>query len=114
MNKHQIHYHLTNQDLQKQINEIVSCFNFEKVYKVMNFLEWTWWSSSTETKVPSIGELVLQAQRSLEEAAYNLLYTSSKDYCVSTGGFHVQGYCCDDGYIVLDLKFVVAEWDNRE
>jgi len=114
MNKEQIHYCITNQDLNAQINTIISCFDFEKVAKVMQFLEWTWYSSTTETKVPSFGELVLKAQYLLEDAKNKLLCSEHKDYYTATGGFHVQGYRCDDGYIVLDLKFVVADWSNRE
>lgn len=107
--------HITGQDLEDQINTIIACFDFEKVHKVMKALEWQWYSSQTKDQIPSYGELVLKAQLLIYQAFNDWLkYGWQDDYSTSTGGFHVRLQRVDQDYIVIDLQFVVAEWDNRE
>lgn len=83
----------------KAIDEIMDWFDFERVAKVMEFLNWKW--VSAEDGVPSIGEIKKSARRLLKEAIKNK--TS-----IATGGFKVT-YIPKDDYILLE--FVLSEFD---
>ena len=98
---------------EKQINQLLSGFDFDKVHKVMKHLEWTWCTSVEEDGVPNHAELVIAAQRYL-----SVVY-DSMDYCSEnsggSGGFCVHAKKYDDGEISLELKFVVESmnWSSE-
>lgn len=82
----------------KQIQEIVKFFDWQKVHKTMTALNWTW---GDDKNVPGIGELVQTAVSLLDTVAEgDGKYSSS-----STGGFVAS---IEDGN--LDLSFVVCSW----
>lgn len=70
------HSKLSNKD--RIIQDIMENFDFGKVHKVMEFLDWTWWFNG----VPSVDDLKDQAHSLLDEAW-------EKQQCVATGGFRV-------------------------
>lgn len=107
---HRVH---TGQDLEKQINEILEAFDFHKVKQAMQALNWKWAFSNTEDQIPSYGELVMQAQRLIYQGIQGL-FKYGNNFLTGTGGFNVICTRCDDGYIVVDLQFVVADWSNRD
>lgn len=111
----QLHTHkiTTGQDLEKQVNEILEAFDFHKVKLTMQALEWKWFFSSTEDQIPSYGELVMQAQRLIYQGIQGV-FKYGNNFSTGTGGFNVICTRCDDGYLVIDLQFVVADWDNRD
>lgn len=85
------------------IDDILDNFDFEKVKKTMELLNWTWVDS---TGVPSIPELRKRA-RSL------LLECSEHGECTAaTGGLWASKhtYGGDPSY---RLMFVVTEWNNN-
>jgi hypothetical protein len=96
----------------KQIEDLLDEFDFDKVKKVMDCLEWKYYNSTEEV---SIGELRRMARRLLEnvynesasEQAYNgFTYTAS-------GGFYAERQMFPgDATKYLSLKFVVTEWSN--
>jgi hypothetical protein len=83
---------------QEVIDEIMDSFDFERVYKVMQHLNWEW----VNVGVPEIYDIKKQARRLLKEAIK--LKTS-----ISTGGFCVT-YDVDDEYDTIDLSFVVSNY----
>lgn len=92
----------------KQIEDLLDEFDFDKVRKVMDCLEWTYFDSPD--KQVSIGELRRQARRLLE-VAYNA--TPSPEYTTACGGFTVDRYMYPgDTQKYITLKFVVTEWSN--
>jgi len=92
----------------KQVEDILDEFDFQRVQKVMEALDWNYFDSVD--KVPSIGELRKMA-RSLLNYAYN--YDPSPEYFTGSGGFEVTRYMYPGETVkYLTLKFVVTEWSN--
>lgn len=85
----------------KAIEHILDNFDFERVHKVMTVLNWTWYFTEG---VPEISDLRKEARRLLKDVAKR----KEDRVCTGTGGFEVYK---EDG--VLELKFVVAEWDEE-
>ena len=108
--------------LSEQQQIILKNFDFQKVHKVMQALEWTWFNSDSEDQVPSIGELVLHLQRLLSDASTGLLRsvitsggTVDKQYMVGCGGFTVTAnYWHEDDCYTIDAAFEVASWSTRD
>jgi len=97
---------------QETINKVIEGFNFEKVAKTMKLLGWVWAYSWTEDKIPSIGELVVQAQRHLGTVYDGCLSQPyGTPYLSGSGGFTAYGTHYEDGEIVLELAFRVTEFN---
>jgi len=96
------------QNTQELINEVVAHFDYLKVHQAMNHLNWTWYYSQTETKVPSIGEIVNLSQRLLYDTVVRLSFSNRA--VITTGGFKATAIRHDDGFITLDLEFVLTDW----
>ena len=108
-------YSKTKQEL---INEVLDNFDFEKVHKVMTFLEWKWFSYSESTmEVPSIAKLVRTAQQYLEMAYAGLekIEHNEHSYMVGSGGFEAQAKrypaCIDKPDVLLTLTFNLASFE---
>lgn len=108
-------YSKTKQEL---INEVLDNFDFEKVHKVMTFLEWKWFSYSESTmEVPSIVKLVRTAQQYLEMAYAGLekIEHNEHSYMVGSGGFEAQAKrypaCLDKPDVLLTLTFNLASFE---
>mgnify|MGYP000046428745 CR=1 FL=1 len=92
----------------EQIEDLLDEFDFDKVKKVMDFLEWKYWESPDDEI--NVGELRRMARYLLQEA-YD--FDDSTYECISSGGFEVtRRMRPDDDKKYLTLKFVVAEWSN--
>lgn len=108
--------------LSEQQQTVLKNFDFQKVHKVMQALDWKWAFSETETGVPSIGELVLHLQRLLSDASTGLLRsvissggTVNKQYILGCGGFTVSAnYWHEDDCYTIDAAFEVASWSTRD
>ena len=91
-----------------QIEDLLDEVDFEKVKKVMDCLEWTYFDSP-DSEV-SIGELRRMARYLLEE-----VYEAEDDEYLSMGcgGFRAERWMYPgDTQKYLELKFVVTEWSN--
>lgn len=92
----------------EQVENLLDEFDFDKVKKVMAFLNWTYFDT-TGMEV-SVGELRRMA-RYLLENAYN--YEDQDNYMTASGGFYAErSMYPGDTKKYLSLKFVVAEGDN--
>ena len=92
----------------EEIEDILDHFNFEKVKKAMDALEWKYWDSEEDTV--SIYELRKMARRLLIDV-YNA--SNSDHWYSSSGGFGAERWMYPgDTKKYLYLKFVVAEWNN--
>ena len=89
------------QKQQDAIDGIMDYFNFEKVLKVMELLEWEW--QDAEEGIPTVPELRQQARRLLKMSLEEKTNTS-------TGGFHVMYESNEDGSEFIQLMFAVEEW----
>lgn len=92
--------------MKKEIKEILEEFDFVKVNKVMEFLNWTWYGGD----VPNIAKLILQASELLEEV-YSEVEKTKEDSFRGTGGFEARGFY-EKNKICLKLSFVLEDWDN--
>jgi hypothetical protein len=78
-------------------------FDFHKVHRVMEFMNWQW---SGEV-VPSVSEMRKEVRRLLLESM------KGRDQ-VSSGGFLATYQEWEKVGGVLELKFVIEEWDWDE
>ena len=85
---------------QEKIDEIMDCFDFDKVQKCMEALNWRWASCDG---VPEQFELRQKARSILKD-------------CVEIGHGGTGGFVpsIDKEAGCLSLSFVVAEWDAYE
>lgn len=91
------------------IEEVITNFDFSKMKKVQELLEW----NTDSFGDVSIGNLVVLAQDLLSKAYDYTL--KEKDNCfIVTGGFEASGVYIKDESAVggLCLKFVVTSWDT--
>lgn len=88
---------------QQLIDEILDQFDFQKVKKVMDALNWKW-AMGTESHVPDIPELRKQAR----EMLWDLI--RSKDRMIKSGGLVVEKDYDD----ILELRFEVTSWDTLD
>ena len=92
----------------EQVEETLDHFDFEKVRKVMEVLEWSYHDS--EDTVASISETRRMARRML-----TLAYEAAPrpEYSTSCGGFEAtRTMYPGDTTKYLTLKFVVTDWSN--
>ena len=91
-----------------QANAIMEDFDFEKISKVMQFLNWGWGVKNDENKmsleVPNVYCIINFAESLLAEVA--VYYESKKEECVlASGGFEAR--VTKEGDLIL--LFVVEE-----
>jgi len=89
------------------IQEVMQNFNFERVARVMQWLDWKW---AVGNKVPSEQELKSFVEKACEISYDNCLEYSTIGHYV-TGGFDIRAIMEDDSTISLSVKFVLTEWD---
>lgn len=85
-------------DLQDDIDYILTCFDFDKVRKTMLALTWSWYD--TEGEAPSYYRLIKRAEELLRDAWRN-------KHTIGSGGF-VAEY--SEG--TLELRFEVTSWNS--
>ena len=102
-----------NNTFDKAWNNILENFDWIKIHKVMEALEWKYVYTDPELTCPSIGTLVKTAQGMCQKAWK--LYETNKDLghaSCSTGGFRAEVYLDECGEPQLCLRFVVTEWES--
>lgn len=98
--------------MNKKVETILENFDFERVHKVMVFLNWTWITSKTEKGVPSIYELIREAEYLLKES-YKSSMEKQEDSGRATGGFKALSFWEEEkGEVDLSLSFEVDSWDT--
>lgn len=112
-----------------QIEYIMNNFDFVRVHKVMEALDWTWASAKTRNGIPSVSELREQAERLLTEvenyqftsfvkggtatnSSNNNANSNNGYYSIETGGFKAETMNDSTGHRYLRLSFSVAEWES--
>jgi hypothetical protein len=92
--------------MEEHIDEVMRCFDFERVHEIMKFLNWKWFSprrcsnDSCREEIPSI-------QR-LREQALELLHEAVEYRIVGTGGFVAESF---GDY--LQLRFEAIETSSE-
>jgi hypothetical protein len=105
--------------VEKQINEIIGCFNYSKVHSYMIDTNWTWAGANG---VPGIGlmqntnrgYLKLVYDEAIKKLANKPNKKSAKAY-MSTGGFEYECYVYrDTPKPYFSMKFVIADSFNED
>ena len=84
--------------------EIEENFDWERVHKVMVFLQWEW---HTSQGVPSIKEMKECVQELFSEIE------KGNVTAVATGGFYAEKYQCESGD-AYRLTFTLCDWEAGE
>jgi hypothetical protein len=99
----------------KMIDGIMEEFNFDRVQSTMEYLNWKWIGEHVTMEM-----LRNEAKRLLRGAAEMRLgeYKNEPYYepiQYSTGGFQAMAWCNESKTKItaLELKFVLAEWDEE-
>ena len=98
----------------KMIDDIMDEFNFAKVQKVMESLDWKWVGEYVTI------EMLREEARRLLRGACNARLGDFKDehweigIANSTGGFEAKAWCDESKEHItdLELKFVVEHWES--
>ena len=100
------------------IDEIMEEFDFHKVFRTMDALDWKWGTVNGGKGTPSIDDLRETAEYLLRGAAKSRLGDSKDSHWElgiinATGGFQATAYCDEDKTKItaLSLQFVVTEWN---
>ena len=98
----------------KMIDDIMDEFNFAKVQNVMDHLGWKWVGEYvTIEMLRKKAEHLLRGAAEARLGAYKDTHWE-QGIINGTGGFQAMAFCNEDKtkIIGLDLKFVLAEWDE--
>lgn len=87
---------------QDAMDNIMDYFDFEKVRRVMELLDWKW--GPIGNRVPEVFEIRQSARRLIKEAIEK--YKGS----IATGGLWVDYSEDENGDIALDLSFKLEHW----
>jgi len=98
-------------NLYSKIDEVMDRFDFDKVHKVMTFLDWTW---AWEGTVPSVETLKAEAYRQLSTAidVYVQQGEPKTGMTVASGGFQASVVTFVTGKPKLELLFYVDRCSN--
>jgi hypothetical protein len=98
----------------KAINNIIDNFNWDRVQKTMEYLNWRWYSSC-EGEVPTIGPLLRQSIDLLHRA-YDLCEINKDITRVGTGGLFALAFWDDENNKVyhLELYFALTSWEEYD
>jgi hypothetical protein len=98
----------------KMIDDIMDEFNFAKVQNVMDHLGWKW--VGEYVTIEMLREKAEHLLRGAAEARLGEYKDTHWEQGIinGTGGFQAMAFCNEDKtkIIGLDLKFVLAEWDE--
>lgn len=90
---------------QELIDEVMYNFNFNRVHKVMTFLDWTW-ASPKGFSIPTIDEIKEEARRLLVDAV-------TKHTTIASCGFKARFEDSPDGEEpFIGLEFIIEDYSN--
>jgi len=96
----------------KHYDTIMDCldeFDFERVHKVMTFLDW----AGADGGVPDVLALRRNCRKYLQEVVRGALEHNGF-YITATGGFRYEAKLYEDGFLWLRMSFSIEDWDNAE
>lgn len=93
--------------LAPSINKTLDNFNFDKVLRAMEALEWKWYLRG-DMSIPHLTDLKVTSRYLLDKASFES-FKSKQPSTVGTGGFYAT-VDASDGYV--KLWFEVASWES--
>lgn len=88
------------------ISEIINDFDFDKVEKVMKFLNWHYYTG----RVPTVYELIKVSTELLHDAFDGLCLHDTRTYSVKSGGFEASMRKVENG-VEEGLSFILTDYD---
>jgi hypothetical protein len=97
--------------LHSSIPVVMNRFDFDKVHRVMTFLDWKWATTQTGYAVPSVSELEAEAYRQLSYCVdeFEKRGRPASGMNISSGGFQANIVTFERGTPQLQLLFYVDE-----
>lgn len=86
-----------------KIEKVIENFDFVKVHKVMESLNWTWATKKKKNKIPSIKKMKKHVRELYEDCKKDNVE------CCSSGGFEVSIWE-EDGKEIISVKFILEEF----
>ncbi len=83
--------------------ELCSYFDFDKVYKTMKGLGWTWFDSDD---IPT-EDMMRDQVRRLLKCVYDKIVGDDDRYSCSSGGFEIKKYRDANNDVIYELQFIV-------
>ncbi len=90
----------------KEINELLDNFDFIKVHKVMDFMNWGWADPNNNYSIPKISDLKNCAEKLLKDVISQGL-KEKQDWFCATGGFEAEFNYKRKNF---SLKFVLVDF----
>lgn len=92
--------------LQDLVNPVLEGFDFDKVQRVMQVVDWKWafTRSNGSLSVPSVDDLKDRARVLLESAIRQYQYNDEYPYIVATGGLYAKAW--EDA---IELNFILEQ-----
>jgi hypothetical protein len=99
----------------KHYDTIMDCldeFDFERVHKVMTFLDWAW----ADGGVPDVLALRRNCRTYLQEVVRGALERKDEggEFIMASGGFRYEAKLYPDDFLWLRMSFTIEDWDNAE
>ena len=100
----------------KHYDSIMDCldeFDFERVHKVMKYLNWTWADIGS---VPEVSDMRKHCRKYLQNVVVGTLERKDTggEYIEACGGFRYEAKLYEDGFLWLRMSFEIDDWDNAE
>ena len=93
------------------IDKVLDNFDFERVEKVMQTLNWTW-GIGPAAEVPDVARLKMQARKLLQECIEDRPIDKEEiDWSSSTGGFVAKSITYDGEDFRMSLSFELTSYD---
>lgn len=106
---------MTSDTLQLMVDKIIDLFDFERVHKVMEFVDWKYIEPNGSLQVPSIERLKAAARRCLLASYRCYKKFGDIDGTACSGGFHATYLPGNqESGAELILRFVLQEEDIYE
>ena len=96
------------------VNEVLAQFDFEKVKKVMEAINWHW---AGYEGAPAIRDLKESAESRMYDAIEQAIDPNNEEHhdigwISNSGGFKAMAWKNEDGTLArVQLEFVVTDWD---
>lgn len=95
---------MSNEEKERRIEEVLDNFDFQKVLKVMRFLNWKWATRNGDLKVPSLYQLMSTAKILLNDVVHHIGTNGHKE--ASCGGLKASVSVKGD----LSLSFEIMSY----
>ena len=94
------------------VDEMIDSFDFEKVHRVMEHVDWKYFKPDGTVSLPDIKDLKRTARSCLRNAYHYSLKYGDDATVFGTGGFEAKYFPANDlGSAAFRLRFILSEWE---